>query len=249
MELAKIIVFANDKGGVAKTSLSREMAYGLAQNHKTLLIDLAPETALSAFMIAEDAPITIAEVLQKGIDIEKAIVPINDKLAFVSGSGDLEIVKAQMTARPQLMYGIRKAFLSIANRFDYIIIDTQGNTDNLIKGAIIAANLVIVPMALESTSLVVTAKFLAGLESLADLINPLPKVGIAITHYDTTATDQTEDLDSVKKWGYRLLGIIGRTRKIGEAMKAGKTLRQIDHDNPRIKELDQLFNEATKWLR
>lgn len=247
--MAKIIVFANDKGGVAKTSLSREMAYGLAVSHRVLLIDLAPEMALSAFMVSEEAPITIAEVLQKGIEIEKAIVQITDKLAFVSGSADLEIVKAQMTAKPQMMFGIRKAFLSIANQFDYIIIDTQGNTDNLIKGAIAAANLVIVPMALESTSLVVTAKFLAGLESLADLINPLPKIGIVITHYDATATDQSEDLGNVKEWGHRLLGIIGRTRKIGEAMKAGKTLRQVDHDNPRIKELDQLFSEAIKWVK
>ena len=74
---AQTISTCNDKGGVGKSVVTKELAYGLAQDHTVLLIDLAPESALTDTFKFEDEPgQTIADVFIKSKSLAAVAIPI-----------------------------------------------------------------------------------------------------------------------------------------------------------------------------
>ena len=247
----KTISVCNDKGGVGKSVIARELAYGLARrNCKTLLIDLAPEAAQTAFIEnASTAPNTIADVFAKQTPLINVALQVNPSLWFVAGSSDLEDIKIKWQGSIAKQYQLKKAIEATRDTYDYIIIDTQGSSDPLVISAIIAAQAVIVPMRLDSNNITVTANFLRETAELEDAVKTMPKIGIVVTHFEATSERQQTKLKQISKgWGHKVLPVIGRSRNVGEAVEAYKTLREFDPGNPRVAEYEQLFDEVQKWL-
>jgi chromosome partitioning protein len=248
---AKTISTCNDKGGVGKSIVTKELAFGLAQDHRVLLIDLAPESALTdTFKFENEPEQTIADVFLKSKSLVSVAISITEHLSLVAGSGEMDSVKDRLQKSPAGSFALKKAIASISDQFDYVVIDTQGNTDTLIINALVAADLVVVPLRPDGTDLTVTSKFLVGVNDLSDIPNAtMPKVGLLITHFEATSLDQQEALNEIKSWGFKMFNPIGRSRKIGAAMKQGLLLRDLDHDNARVSEYEQFVSEVKKWLK
>jgi chromosome partitioning protein len=141
----KVIVISNYKGGVGKTTTAVNLAYDLAaaRDRKVLLIDADPQGNASYILYKYNPNActlydaykrrSLKGVIRRSKYHNLDIVPAWDELdtANVSGKTDYDV--------------LRELVESVADRYDYIVIDCQPTMQYLTKSALYAADLVIVP--------------------------------------------------------------------------------------------------------
>lgn len=145
-----IIGITNQKGGVAKTTTSINLAAGLSRyDKKVLVIDMDPQGNLTSGMgVKGPFKKTIYDVLTDDEPIEKAIVETEFKNIHVVPStiklANAELELAQMMGRETIL----KEAISkrIKDKYDYILIDTNPSLGNLSINALSAAQHLIIPM-------------------------------------------------------------------------------------------------------
>jgi chromosome partitioning protein len=145
---SKIIAVVNQAGGVAKTTMTMNLGYQLAQlGHRVLLVDLDPQASLTDFMGLESYSLTetIADSLlddEQPLAIHKNIhsmdlVPCN---LYLSGA-ELQIASS-MARELKLKIVLKKHVLD----YDFILIDCPPNMGILNVMALTAATHVLVPV-------------------------------------------------------------------------------------------------------
>lgn len=152
----KIYAIINQKGGVGKTTISINLAYGLAdQGHSVLLVDSDPQGHSSDPYLSEREEYinTLSEVLGKrNFDIKQAIYPalIDDKkslsLFILPSNIGLALVAEQLSSRHHREKLLAKALENISKEFDFVIIDCPPNLGVLAINSIYAASNFIIPV-------------------------------------------------------------------------------------------------------
>lgn len=156
----KTFAIVNMKGGVAKTTTACNMAYLLAdKGQRVLLVDNDIQGNASTFYEQRKTAgvPTIADVF-RGVPLCDAIRPTKYKNLFVV-MGDMDLASVNM----ELMAGrhaggnsaliLREALKSVADRFDFVIIDCAPNMTPNVINAFLAATDVIVPMEIDGFSI------------------------------------------------------------------------------------------------
>ena len=124
--MAKVITFANQKGGVGKTTTSQITAIGLAKRgNKVLAADLDPQANLSSVLGCDvDGDIvSIYDLFEGDCDITDAIVKTEAGVDLLVGSLMLSGADRKYSATGD-EYKLKEALDSIKDNYDYIIIDT-----------------------------------------------------------------------------------------------------------------------------
>jgi chromosome partitioning protein len=198
----RIIAIANQKGGVAKTTTTLNLAAGLATRGKrVLIVDLDPQGGSGVSIgIATDAlNKTVYNVL---IDDEIGFSDILSKTKFgfdiAPSNIDLagaEIELKQLLASEQVL---KRKLEEVIESYDFILLDCPPSLGMLTVNALTAAKEVFIPMAMEDLAL-------RGLEMLAKTItkiraitNPdLHYLGILATKYDRTTLNSKEMFEAL----------------------------------------------------
>lgn len=146
--MSNIYVFANQKGGVGKTTSSINVAAGLALAKKrVLLVDMDPQGNASFALTGKEYPdANIYQVLCSGTPLKDILVPTSLETLTVAPS-DLDLAGAEVEL-PQAVGGqlrLQKA-LKDAKGYDYIIIDAPPSLGILTINALAAAQSVIIPV-------------------------------------------------------------------------------------------------------
>ena len=182
--MARIIVVANQKGGVGKTTTANALACGLiGRGFKTLAVDCDPQGNLSYAMRADDQQEGLYEVM-KGKAAPAEAIQRTEQGDIIPGSlllagADLEFTD---TGREYLLREILGPF---GNIYDYIIIDSPPTLGILTINALAAGDDVIIPMGADIFSLQGLSQLYNAISKVRKFCNPsLDIAGLLITRYN-----------------------------------------------------------------
>jgi chromosome partitioning protein len=230
--MARVIAFANQKGGVAKTTTTLNLGVALTeQGMRVLLVDLDPQgnLTMSQGWNPDEIDRSMFDVLVHRLPISE-IVRSNELDVAVS-SIDLagaELALASMIGRER---ALEKAFAPVRENYDYILIDTPPSLGLLTINALVAADGVIVPVQCEYLSLRGLVQLENTLSMIRENLNPNVGIqGILPTMFDRRLLHSREAIEILKEnFGDLVLNTkIRKTVRYAEAPVKGQSIFKYD---------------------
>lgn len=223
--MAQVIVMANQKGGVAKTTSTYNIASALAnKGKKVLMIDMDPQASLTIYAGLEpyDQPLSIVDVMKNPkMDLSDAIVSLRMGLDMVCSRIELAGLEAELLGRPARELALRTALGQVQEKYDYICVDCPPQLSTLTLNAIAAATKIIIPCKTDYLAYRGLKQLTETIETIKEYFNPSVEiVGLLATMYESRAKDDREILEVLKE-EYHVIGIIKRTAQAKKGMYDG----------------------------
>jgi len=230
--LARVIAFANQKGGVAKTTTTLNLGVALKEKgHSVLVVDLDPQgnLTMSQGWNPDEIERSMFDVLVHKLPIEEIIREAEVEVAVSSiDLAGAELALSSMIGRER---ALEKALVSVRPNYDYILIDTPPSLGLLTINALVASNGVIVPVQCEYLSLRGLVQLENTLSMIRENLNPDVEIqGILATMYDKRLLHSREAVDILKEnFGDLLFDTkIRKTVRYAEAPVKGQSVLGYD---------------------
>lgn len=253
--MAKIIAFANQKGGVGKTTSAVNVAASLGISGKrTLLIDLDPQgNATSGVGIPKRSlKGTIKDVLTGEADVKSVILTTNYKnLSVIPTNVSLSGAEFDLYNDEGSEFNLRDALASVENDYDYIIVDCPPSLGMLTVNALAASDGIVVTMQAEFYALEGLSQLINTTKNVKKLYNPkLEIVGILITMYNKRLLLSMQVMDELKKYYPDKLfeTCISRNVRLSEAPSFGKPVYYYDKHSKGASEYLEVAKELTSRI-
>ena len=231
----RILCFANQKGGVGKTTSAVNVAACLARaGKKVLLVDADPQgNATSGIGVSKrELESTVYDVLIGEKTVEETVVETSAKNLFLLPSGiDLVGAELELADEPRREYRLKDALERVREEYDYIIIDCPPALGLVTINTLVAADGVIIPMQCEYYSLEGLSQLMMSVKQIKKRYNPaLALTGILITMYNGRLNLSTQVMDELKKYyaGKIFKTAVVRNVKLSEAPSHGKPITAYD---------------------
>ena len=187
--MARVIVIANQKGGVGKTTTAVNLAASLAvMEKKTLLIDCDPQANASSGLsiYPEKIKTNLYSVLYEPERVREAVVGTELPDLHVLPSGpDLVAADIELVDKPRREYCLRRCVDTVREAYDYILLDCPPSLGLVTLNALCAASELLVPLQCEYYALEGIAQLLRTFELVRKRFNPaFTLLGVALTMYD-----------------------------------------------------------------
>ncbi|MCX6409614.1 MAG: AAA family ATPase [Actinobacteria bacterium] len=245
---ARILAMANQKGGVAKTTSSLNVAVALREKGmRVLVVDLDPQSNLSMSqgIDVENLDLGMFDVLVRSLPItdivqvcEIDVAPAGIELAGA------ELALSSMIGRER---ALARALQPVAGAYDYIIMDTPPSLGLLTINAMVAAQGVIVPVQCEYLSLRGLAQLQQTLGQVREHLNPDVDIfGILPTMYDGRTMHCREAVDVLTaSFGDTVFRTrIGKTVRFAEAPVQGQSALKFDSNGQSARWYRQVAREV-----
>src|SRR5690348_11810168 len=190
----RILVVANQKGGVGKTTTAINLGTALAAvGEPTLVIDIDPQGNASTGLgiPRNERKLTTYDVLMGQATIAESIVPTRiPRLSIVPSTVDLSGAELELIDKPRRNSILKDALADYAaqhdlQQFSYVLIDCPPSLTLLTVNAMVAADAVMVPLQCEFFALEGASQLLKTIERIRGALNPSLEVqGIILTMFD-----------------------------------------------------------------
>lgn len=226
--MTRTLAFANQKGGVAKTTSTLSVAAALAEMGKRVLaVDLDPQGALTYSVGTDPDSLdeTINDVLIRRLPIEKVLISRDFDLA--PANIDLAGAEAVLLAKTGREYALQRALREIDGRYDFVLIDCPPSLGILTINGLTAAQEVVIPLQCEALSHRGVGQLIETLEDIRHFTNPdLKVVGMIATMFDGRTKHAREVLGDVQaRYGLEVLDPpVKKSIRFAEASQAGKSI-------------------------
>jgi chromosome partitioning protein len=230
--LASVIAFANQKGGVAKTTTTLNLGVALAERgHRVLAVDLDPQgnLTMSQGWNPDEIERSMFDVLVHRLPITEIVRTHEIDIAVSSiDLAGAELALSSMIGRER---ALEKALLPVREAYDFILVDTPPSLGLLTINALVAANGVIVPVQCEYLSLRGLVQLENTLSMIRENLNPHVEIqGILPTMYDKRLLHSREAVEILKEnFGELVLNTkIRKTIRYAEAPVKGQSVLKYD---------------------
>ncbi len=208
----QIISFANQKGGVGKTTSALNCATMLGVlGKKVLLLDLDPQAnSTSALGISKNSVRhSIYDVFAKKVEVSKAVLDTKfQNLWTIPSNMSLASIEAELTSQ-----GGRESFLKNIlydldeqNQFDYVIIDCPPSLGMITINALVASNGLIIPTQCEYFALEGLTQLMMSVKQIKARYNPgLNITGILITMFTPRFKLSQEVLSELERYYFDII--------------------------------------------
>ena len=251
--MPEIIVVANQKGGVGKTTTSINLAAALQRiNYKTLLVDLDSQgNATSASGLNRSTEkASVYDVLMGLKNIEDCFVTSqHDGFTLLPSNSDLMAAEIELLNTNNRESVLKEKINSISREFDYILIDSPPSMNILTLNALAAANEIIIPVQCEYYALEGMSGLLESIYKIKETINPNLQIkGVLRTMFDSRNSLSVEVSAQLKKYfGEKLFWtFIPRNVRLAEAPSHGMSAVAYDPGCLGSKAYLSLAKEVTK---
>src|SRR5580765_438558 len=230
--LARVIAFANQKGGVAKTTSTLNLGVALAeQGQSVLAVDLDPQgnLTMSQGWNPDEIDRSMFDVLVHKLPISEIVRTNEIEVAVASiDLAGAELALSGMIGRER---ALEKALLPVRDEYDWIMIDTPPSLGLLTINAFVAATGVIVPVQCEYLSLRGLVQLENTLSMIRENLNPTVEIqGILATMYDSRTLHSREALEILEEnFGELVFKTrIRKTIRYAEAPVKGSSVLKYD---------------------
>ena len=229
-----IISFANQKGGVGKTTSAVNCAASLgALGKKTLLIDLDPQgSSTSGVGVAKNSvKHSTYDVLVSNCEPLQAVIETEFKNLYIMPSNlNLAAAELELATQENREYFLKNALAELekSKKFDYVIIDCPPSLGIITINALAASKGLVVPIQCEFFALEGLSQLMMTFKSVRQRYNPrLNITGILITMYNSRYKLSGQVLDELNKYySYQLFDTkISRGVTLSEAPSFGEPIR------------------------
>ena len=237
MSTTRVIAFANQKGGVGKTTTAVNLAACLAERGQDILvIDLDPQANATSALGIEKQPghSVYATLLGESTLQEEIIGTAVKRLDLIPSELDLAGAEVDIARSEHYLHCFQKALtpLLAENHYDYIFIDCPPSLGILTSNALTAAHAMIIPVQCEYLALEGLSMITRMIEKLrVGGANPgLTLDGIVMTMFDGRTRLSLQVIEEVKKYfGERVYETaIPRTVRLSEAPSFGQPIMLYD---------------------
>ncbi|MFQ3620333.1 MAG: ParA family protein [Spirochaetales bacterium] len=186
--MGKTIVFANQKGGVGKTTTACNLGAYLAEAGKSvLLIDFDPQGNLSSSVGVRNQEKGIYEALNGKIPITEAIQATMVKNLYIAPSSvDLTGANVELVDQEDRAFFLKRTLTPVKDTYDYLFIDCPPSLGILTLNGLVAADSVIIPLQCEYFALEGLSLLLETVKRIQNSLNASLEIGgILFTMYDS----------------------------------------------------------------
>lgn len=247
--LSKIIVFANQKGGVGKTTSVINIGSCLAAAGKrVLLIDFDPQSNLSSGMGADKSRINIYNLLSGQAGFDQSLQKSRQEgLFFIASSVDLSAVNIELAAAAERENYLAELLKQQKQNWDYILIDSPPSLGLLTINGLTASDHIVVPLQCEYFALEGLSQLLKTIKMVQSRYNEcLTLLGIIFTMYDSRTRLANEVVNQVSSFFKQKVfkTIIPRNIRLSEAPSHGMPINLYDQECVGARSYQKLAQEV-----
>jgi chromosome partitioning protein len=245
---AEVIAFANQKGGVAKTTTTLNLAVAFAETgHRVLAVDMDPQSNLTMSQGIDPDTLekSMYDVLVHRISIREVIR--KREVDVACASIDLAGAEIAMSTQIGRERSLEKALRPVLEDYDFVCIDTPPSLGLLTINALTAAHKVIVPVQCEYLSMRGLVQLQNTLSMIRQELNPNVEIeGILPTLVDSRTVHAKEAIEILEEnFGDRVFTTrIRKTIRFAEAPVKGTSVLKYDPDGAAAKSYRELAKEV-----
>jgi chromosome partitioning protein len=254
--MRRVIVVANQKGGVGKTTTVINLGAALAVlGYRVVLVDLDSQGALSAAFGYNPYQVersTTDLLINPEIPLKSVLQPCRERLQVAPASAELLSAEYKLLKHKDRTHRLLDAVAADKDEYDYVIIDTPPNLGLLTVNALVASDHLLIPVKTEYLAMRGVRPLLESVWLIRDKINPgLKLLGVLPTMYQEDSANGASVINEMKKvFKNKLFSI---TIPMDEAAAVAPAVRQAVIDYKPTSEsaaaYQQLAEEVSNALR
>ena len=242
--LCRIIALFNQAGGVAKSTLTMNLGYHLAQKEqRVLLVDMDPQASLTKFMglIPKELDSTVADAI-----IEELPLPIHEGIHgmdLAPANRVLSGAEMQLVNAPLRDFRLKEALDPLLSEYDFILIDCPPSLGLLSFISLVAATHVLVPIETHIKAFEGTDELLQTLNSVKKANKKLQIAGFVPTRYAKSNSADVRTLGAIQEqlssWG-KIFPPVTRATAFVDASEEREPLAVYDPKHSAVALLDKI---------
>lgn len=230
-----MVAFANQKGGVGKTTSSVNTAVLLAaRGLRVLLLDLDPQgnTTSSLGIEKSELDATMYDLLMQSLSFEDIVQrDVRPNLDVIATTSDLAGAEIELVNESNRERRLAQALHPIRHQYDIAFIDCPPSLGLLTLNGLTAANSVVIPIQCEFLALEGVAQLIQTIDLTRKHLNPqLDLLGVLMTMFDSRTRLSAHVVEEVRQYfpDHLFEAIVPRSVRLAEAPSYGQSITEYD---------------------